>query len=452
MKHTLAFLVLGAAFLLSGCLMDDSGNDSGPDTYSVSGKILYESGSGIEGVLVTISGRTSDSGGSDIINVTVASDYRGNYVFKNIRNGSYTVTPAKGGFTFTPGSREATVNGMNVSVASITGYIKPETNGGGDNSGVYTVYGRIVDTGGNGMPDITVGLAGDTLSLSTVTDGNGAFSFRGIPNGTYTLSPGSEGFVFSPPFVKIIVRGNDVTIYNFIGRETEGGQGSGFAGSHTYYPMSSNAIWTIRAHETDLLDGYTYDYQFSRIVNGTKVINNIEYWMIVNDDDEFDSFVRIDSNTVYTFADFVNFGDLGVSTGKSAGLFPTLTKAASGNEPDPHVDELPLLRLDVNPGTTYDIMSWSNSEYGANFTLTWLGTYDGEEDITVTAGTFSGCRKYEIAYYAAAVGGGSTQIEITRTMLWLAPNVGIVKKSVEKSDSYKTTWKLEEELIGYSIP
>jgi len=445
MKKILTLMVIAVPVFLTGCILSDDGNGKGADTYTVSGKVLYESGTGIEGVAVTLSGTTSETGNGDIVSVTVASDYRGGYIFKNIRNGSYTVTPVKGGFTFAPGSLQVTVNGMNVSVTSFTGTIKPETSGGG--YGEYTVYGGIVDEGGNGMPDIMVGLAGDNLSLTTITDGQGAFSFSGIPNGTYTIAPGKEGFVFSPPYLKIIVRGNDVTIYNFIGSEAgEGGEGGGFAGSHPYYPMSRGAVWTLRAQETDYISGMMKDYQFSRIVKKTKIINTIEYWMLVDDDDKFDSFIRIAGDTVYTFADFAVFSGLGVILDKPGAA---VTVSA---EPDPNRDELPLIRFDVKPGANYDIMTWSSAEYGASFTLTWLGTYHGDEDVTVPAGTFTGCKKYEIDYYAAGVGGGTTQVEITKTMLWMAQNVGIVKKTVEKSDGYKTILTREEELIGYSIP
>ena len=122
-------------------------------------------------------------------------------------------------------------------------------------------------------------------------------------------------------------------------------------------------------------------------------------------------------------------------------------------DPSPYTDPLPYIRLDVQPATTYDIMRYSEWIYSVgSFFKTWTGTYHGTETVTVTAGVFADCRKYEILYDTALVGGGSTSRGITTTMLWLAPNVGIVKLSETKTDGSKTFFTREEELIGYSVP
>jgi hypothetical protein len=71
-------------------------------TYKISGTITpLPNGSG---VTVTLT-----PGGA-----VATSDSSGNYSFSGLANGTYTVTPSKGGFTFTPPNRTVSVNGANV--------------------------------------------------------------------------------------------------------------------------------------------------------------------------------------------------------------------------------------------------------------------------------------------------------------------------------------------------
>ena len=76
-----------------------------PPTYTISGTV---SGAVVSGVTVNLTGTSSG---------TATTDGSGNFTFAGLNNGSYTVTPSKAGFTFTPTSLPATVN--NASVPSI---------------------------------------------------------------------------------------------------------------------------------------------------------------------------------------------------------------------------------------------------------------------------------------------------------------------------------------------
>src|SRR5262249_40002211 len=61
---------------------------------------------GPTGVSVALSGTAT---------ATATTDASGNYSFPGLQNGSYTVTPTKAGFTFSPTNRAVTVNGANIS-------------------------------------------------------------------------------------------------------------------------------------------------------------------------------------------------------------------------------------------------------------------------------------------------------------------------------------------------
>ena len=54
---------------------------------------------------------------SEYGDVETVTDTEGNYTFKNVWNGKYTVTPHKEGYTFYPASREISVNGSEVELA-----------------------------------------------------------------------------------------------------------------------------------------------------------------------------------------------------------------------------------------------------------------------------------------------------------------------------------------------
>ncbi|MFN8472493.1 MAG: clostripain-related cysteine peptidase [Anaerolineae bacterium] len=58
-----------------------------------------------------------------------------------------------------------------------------------------SVRGRIVDTHGNPIPDVTVA---DNAGHSVVTDANGNYALGGLELGTYTLTPAKNGYAFSP--------------------------------------------------------------------------------------------------------------------------------------------------------------------------------------------------------------------------------------------------------------
>ena len=78
-------------------------------TYGIFGT-LSPSAQG-SGATVTLSGTASG---------TTTADGSGNYAFRGLSNGSYTVTPSKSGYSFSPGAQSATINGANVTNLNFT--------------------------------------------------------------------------------------------------------------------------------------------------------------------------------------------------------------------------------------------------------------------------------------------------------------------------------------------
>lgn len=78
-------------------------------TYTLSGVISPSAGG--SGASVVLTGASS---------ATATADSAGNYTFSGLANGSYTVTPSRSGYAFSPSSQNATVNGSNLSGINFT--------------------------------------------------------------------------------------------------------------------------------------------------------------------------------------------------------------------------------------------------------------------------------------------------------------------------------------------
>jgi cytoskeletal protein RodZ len=83
-------------------------------TYSISGQVTFDDGSGFGVSVVTMAWSGADS-------ATTYTDPNGNYVFTGLANGSYTVTPSKSGWTFSPTSSPQTVGGADIAGVDFLG-------------------------------------------------------------------------------------------------------------------------------------------------------------------------------------------------------------------------------------------------------------------------------------------------------------------------------------------
>ena len=75
----------------------------------------------------------------------------------------------------------------------------------------YTISGTVVDGNAVGLSGVTITLSGDA-SDSTVTTGDGSWSFTDMPNGTYTVTPGHTHFSFTPASSDASVAGGDKAV------------------------------------------------------------------------------------------------------------------------------------------------------------------------------------------------------------------------------------------------
>jgi len=168
-----------------------------PVTYSVSGLVSTSTGVGISGVTVS-SGAASTT-----------TDSAGNFSIPNLANGSYTLTPSRSGYTFSPVTRTATVSGANVSAQNFTGTATVTT---------YNIAGRVANSGGAGISGVSV----STGAASATTNASGDYTITGLANGTYTLTPSLAGYTYAPTSLSATVSGADLTGRNFTATATGG--------------------------------------------------------------------------------------------------------------------------------------------------------------------------------------------------------------------------------------
>jgi len=207
------------------------------NNYAISGRILTSAGLGISGVSVTRTGSAA----------AVLTDSSGNYNLGNVPTGTYTLTPAKAGYGFTPLTRNVTVNTANVANQNFTG-----TNA--------TINGRVAFTIGTGIANVQVRL---NSGRTTLTNGAGYFTFTAMANGAYTVTPVLAGYSFDPTFKSVTIANNNAANVNFIGGYAINGRianssGIGVAGLRVYRTGSTVAAITNGA-------GY---YSFYGVTNG----------------------------------------------------------------------------------------------------------------------------------------------------------------------------------------
>ncbi len=101
------------------------------------------------------------------------------------------------------------MNGANVTGQNFTGTAAATT---------YSVSGTITSSAGAAISGVSV----SNGSTSVSTNSSGAYTFTGLNNGTYTLTPSLSGYTFSPATRSVSVNGANVMGQNFTGTASTG--------------------------------------------------------------------------------------------------------------------------------------------------------------------------------------------------------------------------------------
>lgn len=179
--------------LLSGCGGGSSSGSSNPPHLSTISGVISPASYGA-GSTVTLTGAAS---------ATTTADVAGHYSFSGLTNGTYTVTPISSTATFTPANRQVTVNNGDVSAIDFTAASATNT---------ATISGAISPASYGASSTVT--LTGP-VSATTTADAAGHYSFSGLTNGTYTVTPSSSTATFTPANRQVTVNNGDVSAIDF---------------------------------------------------------------------------------------------------------------------------------------------------------------------------------------------------------------------------------------------
>jgi hypothetical protein len=240
-KTGYTFTPISQAITVSGANVTVAAFTSAIQTFTISGTI---SGGGANGATVQLGGAAT---------ATATANSSGAYSFTGIANGSYTVTPSKTGYTFSPTSRSVTVSGGNATVTAFTSTAQ-----------TFTISGTITGAGGNGA---TVKLSGAATATATANT-SGAYTFTGIANGSYTVTPSKTGYTFSPTSRSVTVSGANVTVTAFtsaVQTFTISGTITGAGGNGATVKLSGAATATATANTSGA-------YSFTGIANGSYTV------------------------------------------------------------------------------------------------------------------------------------------------------------------------------------
>ena len=219
-----------------------SGSGSAANPSSVSGTVSpAASGAGVTIVLAGAS------------QATTKSDSSGNYQFSGLVSGSYTLTPGKTGFTFSPSSRNITVDGTNLQGTNFAAINSPQ------------VSGPIVINGENGTVIRGLKITSTTGNCVTVTNstnitieeseigpcgGNGIKIYGGSGINVFdsyihteTQSPGccdhNDGIFATAAPHNLTIQGN-VIAYGESNIEVQGGTSVNVMGNFLFNPRGPN--------------------------------------------------------------------------------------------------------------------------------------------------------------------------------------------------------------------
>jgi hypothetical protein len=225
---------------------------AGGTTYSISGQVT-DPVNGVAGAEVRGGG------------MVTTTDSSGNYQLRDLLNGSYTVVPRNGAWTFSPSSRTVTISSANSSGNNFS-RVAP-----------YSISGSFSGIpAGRGSPAPTVYLSnGRSVTATSAGSGNSrywAYTLNNVPAGQFSISAELTGYSIVPSGFSnpLNITGN-LSAINFSG--SAGSPAGSITGRITQQgvpvtgvTIQANQSGTAIASTTSDSDGY---YRIDNLVNGS---------------------------------------------------------------------------------------------------------------------------------------------------------------------------------------
>lgn len=383
-----------------------------PGTYTIAGSVFSLDQDPLSGVFAVLTISATQQ-------IHTLTDEYGMYSFRDIPNGTYTVTLTKEGYTITPSSITVTVDYEDAYAGT------SQISSGSGETGTHTVSGRVEDSLANGISGVTMMLSDGTDQYTATTGTYGEYVFTEVPSGTYTLTPQSADYEFSPQSQSVNVQA-DVLVDTFYaassGGEVDPSDAGGDAGTHEYFPMKRGATWTFLEHIEESTNTLS--------ITGTREFDGKLWWALQHETQDVTVYYRIEDGIVYQY-------------------YPTISGPAGNN---PYQGTVMNLDLNASPGDSFEFIDFTDAQEG--MTTTWKGTatYVGKDAVTVEGGTFSDCMKYVLTVNMVLTVGDYTSTSIMESTAWYAKGVGRVKEAMTTDTNGNITEDMAIELVSYSIP
>lgn len=133
----------------------------------------------------------------------------------------------------------------------------------------FSIMGTIT-VGSSPVPHVTVNLTGASTATTT-TDSAGNYSFNGLANGAYTVTPSQSGVTITPASRNITISGSNIANFNFSTLYSMAGQ---IQATCWYCAPLSGATVTLTGsgYSQTYISDYNGMYYFTGLVNGTYTI------------------------------------------------------------------------------------------------------------------------------------------------------------------------------------
>jgi hypothetical protein len=335
-----------------------------PVSHSLSGAV---SGDTLSGVTITVTGTATAS---------ATTDSSGNYSVTGVYDGSYTMTPSKTGYTFTPSSLAVTVSGV-----AVTGKNFVAT---ANAAPTYSISGAV---SGAVQSGVTVTLSG-VGSATTISNGSGNYTFAGLVNGSYTITPSMTGYTFSPANATANVSGGNIVGKDFVATAIPA----------TYSQADLTGTW----HGTMLRAGS---------INGwmrfTTILDSSGFWSSASVLDSAGNSYPLPANSIqWTINGSGVISESGINGSPDAHMTMTSNKNFIAGTGSGDGSQLRIIQK-VVPGTVYsnaDIQNksfvyhslWSGSNNGSSAWIYGAGTTDAAGNTTIFSQTNSWGNNSEI--------------------------------------------------------
>ncbi len=302
----------------------------------------------------------------------------------------------------------------------------------------YNVAGYITDSSGNGVAGVDVVMA-DVGTYTTT--GTGLYVFTGVPRGSYDIVPSKDGYIFGPEQITVKVFFDDVSGQNFTASV------SGELLAETYFPTPNGTYYGYDSVTTFAGGVMDKSSQYTDAVTGATTYEGTNYIVYQRTDTVSGDllglvYLRLTDNTVWEYlynSIFFNALELPVDKLDLSG-----------------VKEIPVFDFRRDIGEEWEIYTNTAVLSEGEFELIMTGSYLGQQDITVPAGTFSGCVKFSVlSEFTYVTGAGPLSVTTTgtaETFHWMAADVGTVKRETVVSSNGITVSTSVDELTAYDVP